>query len=198
MLPDFLKIKEKLQKLLDYQIRRAHLSHMGPLARIPESMVFEGNKTVLIREDGSVEEQTPETAIAEIEVKSTEVEAMQPGMVLDKIDKVAEDLAEQKARTFYRQLDKSAEEGGTVVSSGGKPFSIDLHFEMLEKIDMDFDEAGKPEGVAFVVNPKILPSIDDCLSKAFADPENERRYNEIIARKREEWHVRESNRKLVG
>ena len=201
MLPDFLKVKEKLQKMLDYQMRRAHLSHMGPLANIPVSMVFEGSKTVLIREDGSVEEQSSEIAIADIEVKSTEVEEMRPEMVLDKVDNAAQKIAEQQARTFYRQLDKSAEEGGNVVSSGGEPFSIDLqdlHFELLEKIDMDFDEAGNPQGVAFVVNPKVMPSIADALSQALADPDNERRHKEIIERKREEWRVRVSSRKLVG
>ena len=97
--------------MLDYQMRRAHLSHMGPLANIPVSMVFEGSKTVLIREDGSVEEQSSEIAIADIEVKSTEVEEMRPEMVLDKVDNAAQKIAEQQARTFYRQLDKSAEGG---------------------------------------------------------------------------------------
>ena len=63
---------------------------------------------------------------------------------------------------------------------------------------MDFDEAGNPQGVAFVVNPKVMPSIADALSQALADPDNERRYKAIINRKREEFRVRESNRKLVG
>ena len=198
MLPDFLKVKEKLQKMLDYQMRQAHLSHMGPLANIAVAMVFEGNKTVLIREDGSVDEQSPETAIADIEITSAEVEEMRPEMVLDKINNAAQKIAEQQARTFYRQIDKSAKEDGTVVSSGGEPFSMDLHFEMLEKIDIDFDEEGNPEGVAFVAHPSMFSSISDVLSQALAEPDNDRRYKEIMERKREEFRVRESNRKLVG
>ena len=198
MLPDFLKIKEKLQKKIDTEMKRANRWHLGPLAKIPESMVHEGNRIVLIRADGSVEEQTPETAIADIEVKSEEVEEMTAEEILNKVDKAAENIAEQQARTFYKQIDKLAEEVGNVVSSGGKPFSIDLHFEMLEKIDMDFDEAGNPQGVAFVASPKVMPSIADALSQALSNPDNERRYKAIINRKREEFRVRESNRKLVG
>ena len=198
MLPDFLKIKEKLQKMLNYQMRQANLSHLGPLAKIPVSMKFEGNKTVLIREDGSVDEMQPKVAATEIEVKLTEAETMTPEMVGDMINNAAEEIAAQQARIFYKKIDKYAEEDGTVVSSGGEPFSIDKYFELLEKIDMDFDEAGNPEGLAFVVNPKALPLIEDCLSKASANPENERRYKKIMDRKREEWRVRESNRKLVG
>ena len=198
MLPDFLKIKEKLKKLLNYQMRQANLSHLGPLAKIPVSMNFEGNRTVLIRGDGSVDEMQPKVASTEIEVKLAEAETMTPEMVNDMINNAAEEIAAQQAGIIYKKIDKYAEEDGTVVSSGGGPFSIDKYFELLEKIDIDFDEAGNPEGLAFVVNPKALPLIEDCLSKASANPENERRYKKIMDRKREEWRVRESNRKLVG
>ena len=48
------------------------------------------------------------------------------------------------------------------------------------------------------VNPKLFPSIAETISQAKADPANDRRFEAIIERKREEWRVRESNRKLVG
>ena len=78
MFPDFLKTKEKLQKMLDYEMQQAHLTHMGPLADVPISMIFEGNKTVVIREDGSIEEKNLEQITAELEVKFEEVEKMNP------------------------------------------------------------------------------------------------------------------------
>ena len=86
MFPDFLKVKEKLQKMLNYQMRQANRSHMGPLAKIPESMNFEGNSTILIRGDGSVDEMQPKVAATEIEVKLTEAETMTPEMVGDLIN----------------------------------------------------------------------------------------------------------------
>ena len=198
MLPDFLKIKEKLQKLLDYQMRQANLSHLGPLAKISVSMNFEGNRTVLIRGDGSVDEMQPKVASTEIEVKLAEAETMTPEMVNDMINNAAEEIAAQQAGIIYKKIDKYAEEDGTVVSSDGEPFSIDKYFELLEKIDIDFDEAGNLEGVAFVANPKAYPLIVDVLSQGLAKPENKRRYQQIIERKREEFRVRENNRKLVG
>ena len=60
MFPDFLKTKEKLQKMLYYEMMQDHLTHMGPLADVPVSIIFEGNKTVVIREDGSSEERNLE------------------------------------------------------------------------------------------------------------------------------------------
>ena len=197
MLPDFVEVKQKLQKQLDKKMRQANLWHLGPLANIPESVVFEGNRTVLVRADGSVEEQNAEAAVARIEVESAEVEEMTAEKILDKVDRAAEKIAEQQANTFYRYIDKLAEEVGNVVSASGESFSIDGYFEMLEKMEIDFDEARNPE-LPCVVTSSGQYSVVERVSKDLEVPENKKRFNEIIKGKREEWRVRESNRKLVG
>jgi hypothetical protein len=198
MFPDFLKTKENLQKMLDQEMKKARLFHMGPLAVVPESMIFEGDKTVVVREDGSIDEKNLESTTVKLEVKFEEVEKMNHEMVLDKINRAAEEMASKMAKLFYERLTESADEVGNVISAGGEPFSIDLFFEMLEKIHIDFDEAGNPSQLMCPVNPKLLPSIAETISQAKADPANDRRFEAIIERKREEWRVRESNRKLVG
>ena len=198
MFPDFLKTKEKLQKMLDQEMKKARLFHMGPLAVVPESMIFEGDKTVVVREDGSIDEKNLESTTVKLEVKFEEVEKMNHEMVLDKINRAAEEMASKMAKLFYERLTESADEVGNVISAGGEPFSIDLFFEMLEKIHIDFDEAGNPSQLMCPVNPKLFPSIAETISQAKADPANDRRFEAIIERKREEWRVRESNRKLVG
>lgn len=198
MLPDFLKVKGKLQKMHDYVMKHAHLSHLGPLASIRELMVFEGNKTIIIREDGSVEEIGFEEITAELQVNFAEVETMTHEMVLDKINRPAKEIAGKKAKFAYEQIGKAAEEAGNVVSADGKPFSIEMLFEMLEKMDLDFDEAGNPSGTGFVPPPKLFPAIAKVISQAEADPETARRYQALMDQKREEWRVRENNRKLVG
>ena len=159
MFPDFLKTKEKLQKMLYYEMQKARLFHMGPLAVVPESMIFEGSKTVVVREDDSVDEENLENITVKLEVRFEEVEKMNHKMVLDKINSVTEEMAAKMAKLFYERLTKSAEEVGNVVSAGGEPFSIDLFFEMLEKIDWDFDEAGNPSQLMCPVNPRLFPSI---------------------------------------
>ena len=60
--------------MLYYEMMQAHLTHMGPLADVPVSMIFEGNRTVVIREDGSYEERNLEEITAELQVKFEEVE----------------------------------------------------------------------------------------------------------------------------
>ena len=198
MLPDFLKVKEKLELMLYYVFNQDHLTHLGPVANVPVSLVFEGNKTILIREDGSVEEMDPKLATAKLEVNTSEFEKMNDEIVFNKINDVAENIAEQQAKSFYEVVGKAAEEVGNVVSADGEPFSMDLFFEGLQKIDVDFDESGNPIGLAVAMSPKLYQSAAKVFEKAKNDPEMDKRFDAIMERKKEEWRVRESNRKLVG
>ena len=194
MLPDFLKTKEKLKKRLDYKMKETRLFHLGPLANVPVSMIFEGNITVVVREDGSTQEAKMKKSTVKLEIKSTEVEEMNHDMVINKVSDLGGKMAEKEAKLFFEQIKKSTDEVGNVISTDGEPLSIDLFFEMLEKISRDFDEEGNPSELTFVANPKMSPSINKILSQVEADP----RYQAIIEQKREEWRARENNRKLVG
>ena len=194
MFPDFLKTKEKLQKRLDYEMQQAHLTHMGPLADVPKSMIFEGDKHIVVREDNSIDEGSLENTRVKLEVKFDEVEKMNHEMVLDKINQAAKEMAGKTKRLAFEQIKKSVEEAGNVGSTGGKPLSVNSLFEVLEKIDRDFDEAGNPNELSVVAHTERLSSISRVISQAEADP----RYQAIMERKKEEWRARESNRKLVG
>ena len=198
MFPDYLNVKEKVQRMLNRRLNQAYLSYRGPLANIPTSMVFEGHKTVLIQEDGSVQERDPEVAITDIRVEWEEVEEMTHEMVLDKIDKAAEEMARQSGKLFYEELGRLADESGHVVAVDANSFSIDAHFDMLERMEIDFDQAGNPDEIMAPVHPKHFPTVRDAMAKAKEDPQTERRFQAIMERKKEEFRVRESNRKLVG
>ncbi len=198
MLPDYLKTKEKLNIMIDFNLKQAILLHLGPLADIRETICFEGSKTVINRDDGSVSEMNPHEMTAEIEIKLEEMEGMNHEMVLDKINTMAEKMAEKQAKFFYKRIGEFAEEAGNVVSAEGETFSMDIFFEVLEKISRDFDHAGKPDEIRFSASPELFQSISKVFNEAKSDPEIQKRFDAIMEQKREEWRVRESNRKLVG
>ena len=198
MLPDYLKVKKQLQKMLQDRLDYKYLSNMGPLANIPESMVFEGNQTVLIREDGSVDDRDPAVAITDIRIELSEVERLTPAMILNKIDEAAEEMARQLGKAFYEEIGRLADEGDSVVAIEANSFSIEAYFDMLERIEMDFDEAGNPDEIMAPVHPEHFPAIAEIIARAKKDPETDRRYHAIMERRREEFRVRENNRKLVG
>ena len=47
MLPDFLKTKEKLKIMIDYELKQAKFLHLGPLANIPEIIFLKATKPLL-------------------------------------------------------------------------------------------------------------------------------------------------------
>ena len=194
MLPDFLKTKEKLKRMLDSERKKAELLHLGPVADAPKSMIFEGNKTIIIYEDGSCAEVKMEKATSRLEVKWEEVETMTHETILNKIDNVAKEMAEQIKKSYYETLSEAAEEASNVTSTDGKTLSVDMILEMVKKMHLSFDEEGNPSGLTFAGSPKLRPVLAEIISQAESDP----RYQALMEQKREEWRVRESRRKLVG
>ena len=194
MLPDFLKTKEKLKRMLDSERKKAELLHLGPVADAPKSMIFEGNKTIIIYEDGSCAEVKMEKATSKLEVKWEEVETMTHETILNKIDNVAKEMAEQIKKSYYGTLSEAAEEASNVTSTDGKTLSVDMILEMVKKMPLSFDEEGNSSGLTFAGSPKLRPVLAEIISQAESDP----RYQALMEQKREEWRVRESRRKLVG
>ena len=194
MLPDFPKTKEKLKKMIISERNKAQLRHMGPFADFPKSNIFEGDKVLFINEDGSCEEVEMETAEVKIEIKWDEIEEMTHETVLEKIDTMARDMAKKVSKSIYELISEAAEEAGNVTSSDGKPISVDLLLEGIQKMHLSFDEGGQPSGLTFAANRKLSPSLDEAISQLKTDP----RYHKLMEQKKEEWRVRESHRKLVG
>ena len=198
MLPDFPKTKEKLKKMIVSEIKKAQSRHLGGLANVPVSRMFEGKKSIIVREDGSIEDMNPQAITAEFVINLAEIKGMSHEMILDKINTMAKDMAEKQAKLSYEVIGKAAEEVGNVVDADGETFSMDLFFQALEKIDRDFDEAGNPSELACSVSPELFSSIAKIIEQAKTDPEIDERFKALMERKREEWRVRENNRELVG
>lgn len=198
MLPDFLKVKEKLKIMIDYKLKHAILSNLGPLAEIPESIHFEGNSSITYYADGTQSETDSVEISSQLKIELEELEEMTPEGVHEKIDHLAQEMAKKQAMHFYKTINETAEEAGTVVDAEGAQFSMDLFFEVIEKIDIDFDENGDPIGLMVAMSPELYHSAAKVIEQAENDPEINKRLDAIMERKREEWRVRESNRKLVG
>ena len=198
MLPDYPDIKEKLKIMIDYELKRAILFHLGPLANIRETFYFEGSKTVINRDDGSSSEIESEEFSVKVKIDMNEIETMTHDKVLEKINDIAKEMAEKQAKFFYERIGEFAEEAGNVVSADGEQISIDHFFEVLEKVYRDFDNTGKPDEIMVTGSPELFQSIAKIIEEAKTDPKIQQRFDAIMERKKEEWRVRESNRKLVG
>lgn len=198
MLPDFPKLKEKLQKLFISRMQNVQNKLGSPILNIPKRIVHEGNKIALIREDGSISELRMKKIAVKAKIKLEDIETMTRGDVLKTIDKMASDAAIQQSKIAYDEIKKVTGEVGNVIDIGGRSLSINDILQMFEKIWIDFDEDGKPRLPMIVAGEKVYRSLSEVLPQLETDPNCKERFAEIMRIKKENWRAREANRKLVG
>jgi hypothetical protein len=100
---------------------------------------------------------------------------------------------------LLRKAGEATERVGNKVDAGGQPFSAELYFQMLETVQIDFDELGRPDisGRRMVMHPDQAERVRALMEQWEKDESFQQRYRDIMLKKREDWRDRESNRKLV-
>lgn len=202
MLPDYPKLKTKLSKFLFDFFNLAQTQKMGLLAEINKRTLFEGHKTVLIREDGTVEQVESQKIAIQIKVDPKEVGSLTLKEILRRISQGAEEMAKEQSKMFFKEVSRSAAKVGNVFDAEGKPINLDIILKAYERMWIDFDEHGQPILQQLIAGKDIFESTKKLFSDLKSDPEKQRQFDEkfreIIEKKRMEWHDREDARKLVG
>jgi len=198
MLPDFPKLKKRLVKILIHTMEERQSKYSETVSLIPQNRVLEGNKVIIEREDGSIDEMKNYIISSKIEYDLSEIEDIPPEEILKKIDKVSMDIAEQKAKMMYNEIKKTVEKVGNVTDLRGKPFTIDSLIKAYEKVWIDFDKNEKPIFPVLSVGPELYESVVKVFEKLETDPEAKNKFEQLIEKKKAEWRDRENNRKLVG
>ena len=194
MLPDFPKIKRKVNELLTRYLQR--LVRADPLlSKIKEQPVFEGNRMSSgVRTGESVFEQIS----AQSPVKRKDIIEKGLKVYFKSIPLMADEIIKQKTKLLFAKIGQSTQETGNIVDLKGKPLTPERFLELLEKIWIDFDDKGKPHIPTLVVSPETGIQLKQKFAEWAKDPVHERKFEELMERKREEWNDRESNRKLVS
>lgn len=199
MLPDFPKIKEDiLKKRIIPDIKAKRASYLGILNQIPVRIIHEGNNSLTVRSDGTEDTMKPKIMSGGISYNSSDIKDMTPKDVSRRMDNVAEELSTQIFDNVIDKIETACEETGNVLNLNNEKFSVVHYFEMLEKIEIDFDDNNNPIWPSFLVGKKVdLTIIMKELEKIEKDKTLQKRLDEIVSKKREEYHARESNRELV-
>ena len=198
MLPDLPALKGDLQEVLDDHLRALAHSKLGVFSQVKRVHVHEGDRMRTVRADGSVEESGFRKASAEMVIRRSDVPTLTPEARLDMIDKMAAEMAEKVSKGLFDSLNATLEAAGQTVDNRGKPLSLEVFFEVLEKMHIDFDENGQPTGLQLVIHPDLAPTLRQLQEQFQTDLELQRRHRDLMDRKRTEWRAREAARKLVG
>lgn len=109
--------------------------------------------------------------------------------IIVNMSRIAVELESQISQAMIAHIVEEAERAGNLVSS---EISYDSIIDALERVDFSFDESGSPN-LSFVAHPEAIQSI-----QALGDPtsEQQKRFDEIIAKRKDEWDARRRNRRL--
>lgn len=199
MLPDFVEVKEGLQRIATLRLREQVRRSDPVLAMIQHHIQHEGRESVYTTMSGT-ERRTPyEQAVGEVTIDMREAVTMSIAEFMTRVvDRVADKMLAQIMPSIFATVKQATDAVGNVVDAGGKPFSFDLFLQSLEKMWIDFDEeTGKPKLPTIVVSPELGERVREMLPEWEKNEHYKRRFSELIDLKREEWNDRESHRKLV-
>jgi len=198
MLPDYPKVKARLvQKFMD-RMKLVHKAHLSVFAEVPPVILHEGERNVLTREDGSVDDMPPKLMEAEatLEFDMRDAEKLELAQILKLIDKLAEGLAKEKVKLYLQRINEAVTKVGNVTDPSKT--GVEAFFDGMEKRLLDFNENGQPAPTQRLVGSEETESkFRDILLQIMETPELRRRYEAIICKKREEWRDREIARNMV-
>jgi len=196
MLPDFQKVKEKLEKKfikeLELKIEKNPL-----LSEIKTQRIYEGSTLATRTIDGFENVNPLQEVQSFFEISNEELMEKGPIAIFDKLDRIASDFISQRTKSLFSRLDEAIEKTGNVVDGEGKPLSPELILQVLEKMAIDFDENGNPIMPALVVHPDQLEKMKKNPELWQINPEFEKQLKKTIEKKRCEWIDRKNSRKLV-
>jgi hypothetical protein len=197
MLPDFLEIKGGVHRQIIEQFERMVAAKAPLISRISVHKQTEGDRYSIEREDGVVEEQQFKEFVATFTIPS-DITPDNADEVVRALELAADSMASQSETALFASIGRVTDEVGNSIDVGGKPFTPEMLLDMLDKMWIEFDDQGRPEMPTMVMHPTMFESIRSRFPEFDKDPLFMSRHAEIMARKKEEWRDRESNRKLVG
>lgn len=198
MLPDLPRMKKDIAELFQIIFKNRLNTYLGVVGEVPRYIIKEGANPVTLRPDDSRDETKLQAASAETNFSIEEIPRLSVEQRITKLDDAAREMASQISSHAFATINEAVDKVGNVVDAKGKPFSPEAIFEVLEKIQLDFDEDGKHKEITVVIPPALSDRARETLVQLHSDPKLSLRYQELIEKKREEWRAREAARKLVG
>src|SRR5882724_8499676 len=162
MLPDLPSLKQDMEHIFYQYLRKRTNQRLEVLGELPKHFMHEGNRMRTRRANGSVEETKLKRALGEISLKVSDIPALTFEQRIAELDKVAGQVADQIGTHSLKTLSESLDKAGQVVDRKGKPFDAEAVFELLEKLQIEFDESGKSD-LTILIPPAFGPRAEELL-----------------------------------
>lgn len=110
---------------------------------------------------------------------------------------VASDMASLLEQTFQANFERVTAEVGNAVDAKGAPMTLELYLDMLERIEIEFNQFGFPKMPTLAGSASTLETLRKEFDRFRTSAVLRDRANAVLRKKLEEWRDRESRRRLV-
>lgn len=197
MLPNFKKAKKKIHKFYLEYMEMVSYQVSYPVKEVPRLQIHEGDKIFTVDINGLVKECKIEEFKVEYTTKADEIRNNSFFDNLKAYKDVASEMAKKQFFSFFDTISKEVEKVGNVTNMKGKKITPDDFFDMLAKIQIDFDENEKAILPTIVTGPESADSFKEMFDEIEKNKIYRDKFNNIIEIKLMEYRAREGNRKLV-
>ena len=194
MLPDYPEIKIRINAILLKRMRQ--IIRGAQFENVNRQRVFEGNLGIIRRPDGTEEKISYTLFRSGFELKIDDIANITQDKVIEHIDTMAYDLAKQNAKYAIETIEKGIKQAGNSVNH--QELTAETILEVIEMSSIDFRLDGTPIMPTLYIHPSAKESVTKLIDKIKNTPKYNKQMNDILTQKKEDWRVRESNRKLVG
>lgn len=196
MLPDFPDIKNKFIEFT-YQYLNELLEQDPLFSRLKKETHLEGCGMSSKPANSEIEKSHYKKIIEQEAIMRKDVIAKGPEVYIDALHNMADKMKQEQANILFNKIKEVTNKTGNVVHGNGQGFNFEIYLQALEKIEIHFDDQGKPIKPEMFYNPAMSEIIRKQLIELQLNPVFKKGFDELIERKRKLWNDRESNRKLV-
>jgi hypothetical protein len=191
LFPDWPAEKAAAWRLIRERLRAESLSAAPVAAEIPSMVLNEGTAVLLVAPDGTTQSLELQPHEVSAEILRSEVVSAGPQALLDTVSTLGRALGEELNKTVFTTLDRVSEEHGGKFGGDSPEEMLEEVIAGLEQMNMQFDDDGRPS-IFFVAHPDALEKF-----RYLDTPEAMARLNPVLERKKHDWLLRESRRKLA-
>jgi hypothetical protein len=160
MLPDYPELKRELRADLNLQLRLV-VNMSAPLAsRIRSYHQAEGDSFTYETTEGKLVTKKFLRMVAKLEVPAGLSSSATHEEFTKQALEAAKGIAQQSEGLLFFTLDEELKQVGNAIDAGGKPFHLNMMWDGIERMDLDFDErSGEPKMPTIVVHPDMMKAI---------------------------------------
>lgn len=196
-LPDWPSLKVDLNRIFSRAAQAAIDQETVAFQSIGSHIQHEGDSGRTATVDGEVSDMVYERVEGQEVLKKRDIPKLTFNDAIEAAQSMGRQVGRQKAQYIIKTIDQATKKSGNVVNAKGQKLSAKLLLDVLENIEVPFDDEGNQQQLTMLVHPSQKDAIQKIMSGEDKSSPEAKRYEEIIERKRKEWRAKESRRKLV-